>query len=171
MNNETAREMTNHEMIGCTLANVITVFMLLWGTYTRIRLSMEPRGDSKYHLLTFSIGVIIIVFGFIYFIFGLAIMLERRGSSIHKDHNTNVKCLVWLWQLTNKFILHLVLLWCYTWIISLSFKYLLESTTKQSNWSRCTMKIVSIWFCTSQQLWVQAIKQSQTMVSETFFIW
>ena len=171
MNNETAREMTNHEMIGCTLANVITVFMLLWGTYTRIRLSMEPRGDSKYHFLTFSIGIIIIVFGFIYFIFGLAIMLERRGSSIHKDHNTNVKCLVWLWQLTNKFILHLVLLWCYTWIISLSFKYLLESTTKQSNWSRCTMKIVSIWFCTSQQLWVQAIKQSQPMVSETFFIW
>ena len=94
MNNETAREMTNHQMIGCILVNVITVFMLLWGTYTGIRLSMEPRGDSKYHFLTFSIGVITIVFGFIYFIFGLAIMLERMGSSIHKGHNTNVKCLV-----------------------------------------------------------------------------
>ena len=86
--------MTNREVIGGILVNVITVFMLLWGIYTGIRLAMEPRGDSKYHFLTFSIGVIIIVFGFIYFIFGLAIMLERRGSSIHKDHNTNVKCLV-----------------------------------------------------------------------------
>lgn len=40
-------------MICCILVNVITVFMLLWGSYTRIRLSMEPREESKYHFLTF----------------------------------------------------------------------------------------------------------------------
>ena len=107
MKNEAAREMTNGEAIGGILVNVITVFMLLWGIYTGIRLAMEPRGDSKYHFLTFSIGVITIVFGCLYFIFGLAITMElaldlssrlqqkeKKGSSIHKGHNKNVKCFV-----------------------------------------------------------------------------
>ncbi|KAM4089214.1 hypothetical protein ACB094_07G132700 [Castanea mollissima] len=93
-----AREMINREVIGGILVNVITAFMLLWGIYTGIRLAMEPRGDSKYQFLTFSIGVITIVFGCLYFIFGLAITLElaldlssrlqqkeKKGSSIHKD--------------------------------------------------------------------------------------
>ncbi|KAL4615941.1 hypothetical protein ACB092_07G163200 [Castanea dentata] len=102
-----AREMMNREVIGGILVNVITAFMLLWGIYTGIRLAMEPRGDSKYHFLTFSIGVITIVFGCLYFIFGLAITLElaldlssrlqqkeKEGSSIHKGHKKNVKCFV-----------------------------------------------------------------------------
>ncbi|XP_050262521.1 uncharacterized protein LOC126706975 isoform X2 [Quercus robur] len=102
-----AREMTNPEVIGGILVNVITVFMLLWGIYTGIRLAVEPRGDSKYRFLTFSIGLITIVFGCLYFIFGLAITMElaldlssrlqqkeKKGSSIHKGHNKNVKCFV-----------------------------------------------------------------------------
>ncbi|KAK9987940.1 hypothetical protein SO802_028179 [Lithocarpus litseifolius] len=102
-----AREMTNREVIGGILVSVITVFILLWGIYTGIRLAMEPRGDSKYHFLTFSIGVITIVFGCLYFIFGLAITMElaldlssrlqqkeKKGSSIHEGQNKNVKCFV-----------------------------------------------------------------------------
>lgn len=76
MNNEAAREMTICEAVVGILVNVITVFILLRAIYTGFRLATEPRGDSRYHFLTFAIGLVTIVFGFIYFIIGLAMILE-----------------------------------------------------------------------------------------------
>ena len=111
MNNEAARYVTIHKAIVGIPVIVITVFMLLWAIYTGFRLAMEPRGKyhlhCKYHFLTFSIGVITVVYGFLYFTIGLAKMLElavdlssrlqqkeEKGGSIRICHNTNVKYLV-----------------------------------------------------------------------------
>ncbi|XP_059437105.1 uncharacterized protein LOC132170221 [Corylus avellana] len=58
------------------LVSVITVFLLLWAIYTGFRLATEPRGHSRYRFLTFSIGLVTIVFGFIYSIIGVAFILE-----------------------------------------------------------------------------------------------
>ncbi|GKV21043.1 hypothetical protein SLEP1_g31071 [Rubroshorea leprosula] len=55
---------------------VTATLMLLPAIYTGFRITTESRGDIKHLLLTVSIGVTTITFGFIYFIIGLAIVLE-----------------------------------------------------------------------------------------------
>ncbi|GLT30661.1 hypothetical protein SLA2020_054520 [Shorea laevis] len=55
---------------------VTATLMLLPAIYTGFRITTESRGDTTHRLLTVSIGVTTITFGFIYFIIGLAIVLE-----------------------------------------------------------------------------------------------
>lgn len=76
VNNEAEAETTICEAFVGILVSVITVFLLLWAIYTGFRLATEPRGHSRYHFLTFSIGLVTIVFGFIYSIIGVAFILE-----------------------------------------------------------------------------------------------
>ncbi|XVF00993.1 hypothetical protein REPUB_Repub04eG0050000 [Reevesia pubescens] len=57
------------------LVTIITMFVILWAMYTGFRLATES-GESKQYLLTVSIGVTTILFGLIYFVIGLAIVLE-----------------------------------------------------------------------------------------------
>ncbi|GLT42858.1 hypothetical protein SLA2020_168380 [Shorea laevis] len=67
---------TISKAIARACVTVIAMFMLSWAIYTGCRLATESKGDSKHHLLTVSMGVTAITFGFIYFIIGLAIVLE-----------------------------------------------------------------------------------------------
>jgi hypothetical protein len=110
VNNEAAREMTICKAIVGILVNVITVFMLSCTICTGFRLATEPRGDSRYHFLTFSIGLVTIVFGSMYFIIGLAMILElaldlssqlqqtENKGGIHKRRSmiVNIFCLALL---------------------------------------------------------------------------
>ncbi|XP_039056132.1 uncharacterized protein LOC120198960 isoform X2 [Hibiscus syriacus] len=66
---------TISKAIGQVLVTVITMFVILWATYTGFRLATES-GESKQYLLTVSIGVTTILFGLIYFIIGLSIVQE-----------------------------------------------------------------------------------------------
>ncbi|XVE93734.1 hypothetical protein REPUB_Repub01dG0219600 [Reevesia pubescens] len=66
---------TISKAIAKALVTVITMFVILWAMYTGFRLATES-GESKQYLLTVSIGVTTILFGLIYFIIGLAIVLE-----------------------------------------------------------------------------------------------
>ncbi|GKV24099.1 hypothetical protein SLEP1_g33753 [Rubroshorea leprosula] len=67
---------TISKAIARACVTVIAMFMLSWAIYTVCWLATESKGDSKHHLLTVSMGVTTITFGFIYFIIGLAIVLE-----------------------------------------------------------------------------------------------
>lgn len=102
---EAARETkTTQKDTGRLAATVITMFMLLWAIFTGFRLVTEPtRRDGRYSGLAFSIGVVAIVFGFVYFIIGLAILAdlvlnisdelqknERKESNIHIDCSIDV---------------------------------------------------------------------------------
>ncbi|XVE48954.1 hypothetical protein DITRI_Ditri01bG0043500 [Diplodiscus trichospermus] len=66
---------TKSKAIAKVLMTVITMLVILSAMYTGFRLAAES-GESKHYLLTFSIGVTTILFGLIYFIIGLAIVLE-----------------------------------------------------------------------------------------------
>ncbi|XP_038995403.1 uncharacterized protein LOC120119667 isoform X2 [Hibiscus syriacus] len=66
---------TMSKAIGQVLVTVLTMFVILWATYTGFRLATES-GKSKQYLLTVSIGVTTILFGLIYFIIGLSIVQE-----------------------------------------------------------------------------------------------
>ncbi|XWS54999.1 hypothetical protein CRYUN_Cryun10bG0137200 [Craigia yunnanensis] len=66
---------TISKAIAKALVTVITMFVILWAMYTGFRLATES-GESKHYLLTVSIGITTILFGLIYFIIGLAIVLE-----------------------------------------------------------------------------------------------
>ncbi|XP_010647593.1 uncharacterized protein LOC104878690 [Vitis vinifera] len=95
---------TTQKDTGRLAATVITMFMLLWAIFTGFRLVTEPtRRDGRYSGLAFSIGVVAIVFGFVYFIIGLAILAElvlnildelqkneRKESNIHIDCSIDV---------------------------------------------------------------------------------
>lgn len=83
---------------------VITMLMIIWAMYTGFRLATES-GDSKHYLLTVSIGVTTILFGLIYFVIGLAIVLEvaldlwtrsqqkeKKETSFHHSCNADARC-------------------------------------------------------------------------------
>ncbi|XVF67823.1 hypothetical protein PTKIN_Ptkin10aG0152400 [Pterospermum kingtungense] len=61
--------------IALALVTVMTMLVILGAMYTGFRLATES-GETKHYLLTVSIGVTTILFGSIYFIIGLAIVLE-----------------------------------------------------------------------------------------------
>ena len=108
MNNEAEREMTIREVIVCLFVDVIIVFMLLWIIFTALGLTLEPIGDGQYsihhYLIKSVVGNVTALIGFCYFAFGVGIAVElssmlqpreKKGSSIHEEHNTNLECLVW----------------------------------------------------------------------------
>ncbi|KAK9287298.1 hypothetical protein L1049_015711 [Liquidambar formosana] len=77
MGNEAAREIkATHEVIARISAAVICLLMLLWAIYTGFRLATVPRRDSNYSQLAFSIGIVTIAFGSVYFVIGIAIVKE-----------------------------------------------------------------------------------------------
>lgn len=98
---EAARETkTTQKDTGRLAATVITMFMLLWAIFTGFRLVTEPtRRDGRYSGLAFSIGVVAIVFGFVYFIIGLAILaelvlniLDELQKNERKESNIYIDC-------------------------------------------------------------------------------
>ena len=107
MNNEAEREMTIREVIVCLFVDVIILFMLLWIIFTALGLTLEPIGDGQYsihhYLIKSVVGNVTALIGFCYFAFGVGIAVElssmlqpkeKKGSSIHEEHNTNLECLV-----------------------------------------------------------------------------
>ncbi|OMO74393.1 hypothetical protein CCACVL1_16757 [Corchorus capsularis] len=66
---------TVSKAIAKVIVTVITVSMILLAMYTGFRLATES-GETKHHVLTVSIGVTTILFGLIYFIIGVAIVME-----------------------------------------------------------------------------------------------
>nr|POE70639.1 hypothetical protein CFP56_40957 [Quercus suber] len=101
------REMTIREVIVCLFVDVIIVFMLLWIIFTALGLTLEPIGDGQYsihhYLIKSVVGNVTALIGFCYFAFGVGIAVElscmlqpkeKKGSSIHEEHNTNLECLV-----------------------------------------------------------------------------
>lgn len=77
MNNEAVRETrTTCKVTAHIFVTVFTMTMLLWAIYTGFRLATESSRDSKYYLLTITVGVVTIIFGLIYLIIGLAIFVE-----------------------------------------------------------------------------------------------
>ncbi|XVE67062.1 hypothetical protein DITRI_Ditri08aG0130100 [Diplodiscus trichospermus] len=69
------RETRTIPRVAKALVTSITMFVIMWGMYTGFMLATES-GENKHHLLTVSIGVNTILFGLIYFIIGLANILE-----------------------------------------------------------------------------------------------
>ncbi|EOX97855.1 Uncharacterized protein TCM_006778 [Theobroma cacao] len=95
---------TISKAIAKALMTVITMLMIIWAMYTGFRLATES-GDSKHYLLTVSIGVTTILFGLIYFVIGLAIVLEvaldlwtrsqqkeKKETSFHHSCNADARC-------------------------------------------------------------------------------
>lgn len=79
INGETVRETkkTTQKDTGCLAATVITMTMLLWAIFTGFRLvTGSTGGDGRYSGLAFSIGVVAIFFGLVYFIIGFAILAD-----------------------------------------------------------------------------------------------
>ncbi|KAJ9704262.1 hypothetical protein PVL29_002700 [Vitis rotundifolia] len=97
---EAARETkTTQKDTGRLAATVITMFMLLWAIFTGFRLVTEAtRRDGRYSGLAFSIGVVAIVFGFVYFIIGLAILadlvlnISEELQKNEKESNIHIDC-------------------------------------------------------------------------------
>ncbi|XVF45385.1 hypothetical protein PTKIN_Ptkin02bG0201500 [Pterospermum kingtungense] len=94
---------TTSKTIGKAIITVITMCVILWAMYTGFRLATES-GESKHYLLTVSMGVTTIFFGLIYFIIGLAIVLElvlefwtrspykeKKETELHHGCNADVK--------------------------------------------------------------------------------
>uniref|UniRef100_A0A2C9W0N6 Uncharacterized protein n=1 Tax=Manihot esculenta TaxID=3983 RepID=A0A2C9W0N6_MANES len=67
---------TISKVIAGVFMGLIIMIVMWWAIHTGIRLTKEHKRDSKYHLLTSSIGVVTIVFGLVYFIIGLGIIEE-----------------------------------------------------------------------------------------------
>ncbi|XP_030942856.1 uncharacterized protein LOC115967843 isoform X4 [Quercus lobata] len=101
------REMTIREVIVCLFVDVIILFMLLWIIFTALGLTLEPIGDGQYsihhYLIKSVVGNVTALIGFCYFAFGVGIAVElssmlqpkeKKGSSVHEEHNTNLECLV-----------------------------------------------------------------------------
>ncbi|XP_021287178.1 uncharacterized protein LOC110418704 [Herrania umbratica] len=95
---------TISKAIAKALMTVITTLIIMWAMYTGFRLATESE-DSKHYLLTVSIGVTTILFGLIYFVIGLAIVLgvaldfwtrsqqkEKQETSFHHCCNADAKC-------------------------------------------------------------------------------
>lgn len=61
------------------------MLMLVWGIYTGFRLVTEPRRDKIYNHLAFTIGVVSIAFGLVYFIIGLAILVDFSSQLLWKE--------------------------------------------------------------------------------------
>lgn len=95
---------TTQKDITCIAATVITMFLLFWAIFTGFQLVAKPtRRDQRYSALAFSIGVVAIVFGVVYFIIGLAILADlvlnisdelqkndKKGYEIHIGHCVDV---------------------------------------------------------------------------------
>ncbi|PON99906.1 hypothetical protein TorRG33x02_043240 [Trema orientale] len=86
------------------IVTLITMFMLVWASYTGYRLTTEPRRDDKYYPLIFPIGVVTIVFGSVYIVIGLAIIADlalsltvqlllrhKKGIIVNEDHEIETK--------------------------------------------------------------------------------
>ncbi|XP_062080068.1 uncharacterized protein LOC133784812 [Humulus lupulus] len=86
------------------MVTLMTMFMLVWASYTGYRLTTEPRRDDKYYPLIFPIGIVTIVFGSVYIIIGLAIIADlalsltvklllrsKKGFTVHEDNKTETK--------------------------------------------------------------------------------